>query len=102
MRPQPKPPSVASDRRADRKHQREVIASVRRDLWARETHCALCLRAFAGSEGEMHEIIPRSATRGQPPEERFNLRNCVRLHRACHQQTSRLRLHGLIKTPERG
>lgn len=49
--------------------------------------CAICLRPGRETD-EMHEVIPRSKTRGLPPEQRFNRRNCVRLHRFCHQSVT--------------
>ena len=93
----PKPPAHATVKEARKKAERAHRLAVRAEVWARDTACRLCGEPFAGPhDGEMHEIHPRSQTRGQCPELRFNLANCVRLHRQCHADTSALRLAGLL------
>lgn len=68
-----------------RKTQAEVIEAVRRDVFQLDVVCAVCYRALVSDADEMHEIIPRSKTRGLPPEQRFNVKICIRLHSGCHQ-----------------
>jgi 5-methylcytosine-specific restriction endonuclease McrA len=50
----------------------------------------------------MHEIVPRSKTRGLPPEERFNLKNCIRLSRSCHRAVTEHRKWVHVHDAERG
>jgi hypothetical protein len=38
---------------------------------------------------EMNELIPRSQTRGRPPEQRFNSRICIMLHPRVHELFTR-------------
>ena len=42
----------------------------------------------------MHEIVPRSKTRGLPPEQRFSTANCVRLSQKCHHMVTGELGHG--------
>jgi hypothetical protein len=65
-----------------------VIQQVHDYIWRTRSTCQLCRgrrrNECAGFPDEMHEEPPRSATRGLPPAERFNLLVCGRLCKACH------------------
>jgi hypothetical protein len=74
-----------------------VIQAVHDWIWLnRPDTCQLCQgRRQAECHGrpdEMHEEPSRAKTRGLPPWDRFNLRICGRLCRACHQDVTHHRL----------
>lgn len=89
--PKHEPAAVVKNREAA--HQRAVIGAVRKLVFARDPHCRACQGRRHGrfKDDEMHEIVPRSATRGLPPEERFNTANCLRLCHLCHQDVTEKR-----------
>jgi hypothetical protein len=66
----------------ERKHtvEAEVIQSVHDYIWQTRPCCQLCGGSrkdeCMGLPDQMHEDPPRSATRGRPPAERFNLIVC--------------------------
>jgi hypothetical protein len=66
-----------------RKSAAAVISEVRAAVWVLDAAC-ICGRCKPSKFDEMHELDARSKTRGRPPEDRFNVRNCVRLSRHCH------------------
>lgn len=71
-------------KKAKRRTEAEVIAEVRGQVFELDAAC-ICGKCRPSLKfDEMHEIVARSKTRGLPPEERFNVRNCVRLSRKCH------------------
>lgn len=80
-----------AEKAAKRKTQREVIALVRDEVFQQDRVCAVC-RKPGKADDEMHEIVPRSKTRGLEPEQRFNVGNCIRLHSACHRAVTEHRV----------
>lgn len=90
--------------RKERKAKRDrdeaaVIARVRARVFELDRAC-ICGRCGASSFDEMHEVVPRSKTRGLPPEQRFFVANCVRLSRACHAAVTGELGHGKRLTIE--
>lgn len=73
-----------------------VIQAVHDFIWHTRSACQLChgrrRDECAGFPDEMHEDPPRSATRGKPPWERFNIKVCGRLCKACHRDVTENRL----------
>ena len=74
-----------------RKMEREALTAaeyqyreaVRVLVWKRSRgNCGLC--GCSTMMGEMHESPSRAQTRGLPPEQRFSLAICERVHPACH------------------
>jgi hypothetical protein len=84
-----------------RKDAAVVIAEVRELVFALDGVCAVCGGAPRGTD-EMHEVRSRAQTRGLPPEERFSRRNCVRLHRACHNDVTEHRVEMAFLDPAEG
>lgn len=84
------------DRAAERAAEVAVIRAVRSYIWATRHACQAChgrRRAEChGRPDEMHEDPPRSATRGLPPEQRFNLIVCARLCYRCHRDVTEHRI----------
>lgn len=87
-----KGPTRADEKTARHAHETAVIKAVRADLWERSSVCELCgdterqsAAKYPKATHEMHEDPPRSATRGLPAEERFNLRICLRVCPGCHR-----------------
>lgn len=74
----------------------EHIKTVRDYIWRTRHTCQLCGGArfldCGGLPDEMHEDPPRSATRGRPLAERFNLIVCGRLCHACHEDVTHHRI----------
>lgn len=80
-----------------------VIAATRAQVFDRDKACRACCgsrRCFL--DDQMDEIVPRSKTRGLPPEERFNTRNCIRYCAWCHQDKTENRLRATPVEPARG
>ena len=72
-----------------------VIREVRAYIWRTRFCCQVCGGARqheCAKADEMHEHEPRSATRGRPPQERFNLVNCGRLCEKCHRDVTEHRM----------
>ena len=89
----PKGRPRADIKREARQHEVDVIRTVRALVWERDASC----RACAGARGawlpdQMHELVPRSATRKMAPERRFSLTNCCRLCALCHRDVTEKRL----------
>jgi hypothetical protein len=61
------------------------IAEIRRQVFARDKFCRICYRLSQ----DMHEIVPRSKTRGLSNEIRFSLANCIGVCRECHERITR-------------
>jgi hypothetical protein len=83
-----------------------IIREVRAEVFRLDPACicGTCLRSVSD---QMHEIIPRSKTRNQPPEVRFSTKNCVRLSPGCHAKVTGEAGHGkrltiLCEDAERG
>jgi len=68
------------------------VVQVRAEVWERSRgRCETCgdtefdtARKSLKFSHEMNELVPRSQTRGKPPEERFNTRICIRQCPLCH------------------
>ena len=82
--PKPEPRRKAKDRK--QRHEAKVKREVRAEVWALSCGlCGLCGQPMGSEDGEMHERVFRSRTRGLPPELRFNVDNCLRVHARCHR-----------------
>ena len=83
-----------------------TIVAVHDYIWATRYSCQLCRgrrkAECLGLPDEMHEDPPRSATRGLPPAERFNLVVCGRLCHACHRDVTENRLRVVFANPALG
>jgi hypothetical protein len=83
-----------------------VKIAVHEYIWSTRHTCQLCKGARArdcmGLPDEMHEDPPRSATRGKPATERFNLLVCGRLCAACHRDVTAKRLRIVFHSPDIG
>lgn len=77
--------------RREKRTKREVENAIKSETRALVFHldprCVVCF-CEPSVDDEMHEVVPRSKTRGQPPECRFNRRICCRLCRQCHQSVT--------------
>jgi len=88
---------------ADDAATRRQIRATHDRIWADRSCCQLCggTRPTRGFPDEMHEDPPRSATRGLPPCERFNVRVCGRLCKPCHTDVTEKRLRVVFHDPVR-
>lgn len=82
----PKGPSRHVRYDAKRKHRADIIRAVRVQVMQRDVACRVC---GSTRDAEMHEIVPRSLLRGQPPEEVYTTQNCIRLCAQCHGKVQR-------------
>lgn len=96
-----KPPSRAGARAEKRREHNAVVSETRALVFELDRVCAVC-GGWPRASDEMHEVIPRSQTRGQPIIMRFNRGNCVRLHRDCHRQVTEHSVELAFLDPERG
>ena len=60
-----------------------VLARVRPAVFARDRACRVCGR-LGQPDDHLHELWPRSLSRGLPPTLRFSLVNCIRVCPRCH------------------
>lgn len=98
-----KPRSRAAEKRERDAHEAAVIGEVRAQVFARDRACRACggtRRNFLPDQ--MDEMVPRSKTRGLPPEERFSTRNCIRYCALCHQDKTEHRLVAVPADPALG
>ena len=79
------------ERTAKRATENEVKAVTRALVFRLDPRCVVCLGP-PSADDEMHEVIPRSKTRGRPPEERFNRQVCCRL---CPSDHARVTANGI-------
>ena len=83
-----------------------VISAVHDWIWANRPCCQLCQGRRAGEcmglPDQMHEDPPRSATRGLPSWERFNLLVCGRLCAACHADVTAHKIQIVFLDPVAG
>lgn len=86
-----KPPSRAGARAEKRREHNAVVSETRALVFELDRVCAVC-GGWPRASDEMHEVISRSQTRGMAPEDRFNRRICVRLHRECHHAVTEHRV----------
>jgi hypothetical protein len=89
------------EKRQKRQQAREWIGVVRELVFRLDPRCVVCGGAPTAND-EMHEIVPRSKTRGLPPEQRFNRGNCVRLHGHCHREVTENRTRLTFLEPKLG
>ena len=89
----PKGRTRAQDKQTKRVHRADLIRAVRLQVMQRDTSCRVC---GSTNGAEMHELVPRSLLRGRPPEDIYNLVNCLRLCSRCHGQVTR---HELTLVP---
>jgi hypothetical protein len=98
-------PKVETAQTWSREDELVVVLLTRRAVWALHSSCQACGGARSADCGgfpdEMHEEPPRSATRGRPPAERFNLIVCGRLCKACHIDVTEHRIK-LVLSPVLG
>lgn len=87
-------PTRAAEKAAAHRHEVEVKAETRRLVWARSDRCELLcgLTEYETAatdcfptRHEQDEVVPRSATRGLPPEVRFSTANTCRACACCHR-----------------
>lgn len=97
-------PTARSEEKAERHaHEVAVIKATREKVFARDRRCRACdgrRRNFL--DDQMDEVVPRSKTRGLPPEERFNTRNCIRYCALCHQDKTEHRMRAEFVDPVLG
>lgn len=93
--------SLEDERQARRMHEADVIAAVRLQVFARDRACR-CGVCPPRRDDEMHELVPRSRTRGRPPEDRFNMRVCLRLSKEYHEAVTRHRVRIEVVNSEVG
>jgi 5-methylcytosine-specific restriction endonuclease McrA len=72
------------EQQAKRQKPSAIVKQVRGQVFALDRACICGHCPPSRQFDEMHELVPRSKTRGQPPAARFNVQNCVRLSRKCH------------------
>lgn len=96
-------PRRRTKRRRD-DHERAVIAAVWADVFRRDQACRYCGGARRNwLPDQMDEALePRSATRGRPPEERFNTWNCCRACSRCHSDKTENRIRVVAENPALG
>jgi len=85
----PKGPTRKQTSEAKRKHKADIIRAVRIQVMQRDAACRVC---GSTRDAEMHELVPRSLLRGQPPEDIYTLHNCLRLcggPKGCHGKVTR-------------
>lgn len=84
---------------------RDVVAEVRELVFRLDPQCVVCLGPAEPTDA-MNEVVPRSKTRGLPPEERFNRGNCCRVHdgplRSCHRDITENRTVLEFMDPRKG
>jgi hypothetical protein len=78
------PPRVQVTRAEDAR-EAALIAATRIEVFRLDPRCVICL-GQGSPDDELNEFPPRSQTRGQRPEARFNRRVCMRVCRDCHQR----------------
>lgn len=100
-----KGPSRKEAKVRKRTSEADVIAAVRAEVFRLDAVCVVCGKP-PGPSDAMHEILPRSKTRGMRPEERFNRRNCVRVHDGpgypCHRDLTEHRTRIAFLDPRLG
>lgn len=81
-----KGPTRKAEKASKRQHRADLIRAVRVQVMQRDLVCRVC---SSTRDAEMHEIVPRSLLRGQPPEDIYTLANCLRLCSRCHGKVTR-------------
>jgi hypothetical protein len=93
--------TIDEQKRREHEHEVAVIAAVREAVNARDGGRCRFTKA-AWPKPEMHEIKPRSATRGLPPEQRFNTRNCVMVAPEIHRRITLNQLMIVVHNQQEG
>jgi hypothetical protein len=91
--------------RAKRKDTAAVVRAVHAEVWKVRKACQLCRgnrKRECLTPDQMHEFPSRAATRGRPPEERFNVRVCGRICHACHTDITENRICVVFADPAQG
>lgn len=96
-----KGPSRDREKTDRRQTQSAVVVAVRVRVFELDPLCVVCLGVPLGTD-EMHEVVPRSRTRRMDPDDRFNRRMCVRLHRTCHRDVTEHRIEMAFLDHARG
>lgn len=85
------PNSISAEKRREKAAEERYRLKIKRKVWNRSSVCEFCADTEAqtaakspAAQHEMHETTPRSATRGLPKEQRYNLAICARVCRPCH------------------
>lgn len=86
-------------KRDKRQARAELIRRVRLQVMQRDLACRVCGRT---DRPEMHELVSRAMRRGQPPEDIFNLHNCLRLCTTCHGRVTRHEVSLLVASERLG
>lgn|SRR5678810_523747 len=76
--------SRAVEKEERKKTRAQVVTETRARVFALDKAC-ICGSCKPDATDEMHEVQSRAKLRGRPPEEIFNVENCVRLSRRCHR-----------------
>jgi hypothetical protein len=79
--------TIKQEKTEKRAGHRDVVSDVRAKVFELDRAC-ICGKCPPSDTDEMHELESRAKTRGRPPEERFSTKNCVRLSRKCHLETT--------------
>jgi 5-methylcytosine-specific restriction endonuclease McrA len=90
------------EKQAKRKRSSEVIRRVREQVFRRDARCRVCGEVEGFVRHHMHEIVYRSHTRGRPPEQRFNTKNCLRVCESCHHRLHARQVQVVFCDPELG
>jgi 5-methylcytosine-specific restriction endonuclease McrA len=90
MLPFAKPIPIRQQKVLRRAQERAWIEQVRREVFRLDPVCVVC--DVPSPSDELHEVVPRSRTRGQPPDQRFSRQLCVRLCRICHRDVTEHRV----------
>lgn len=99
--PKPEPRARIKARR-DAK-EAAIIGETHTIVFIRDSSCRACRGARnSWLSDQMHEIVPRSQTRGLDPADRFNSKNCVRVCAKCHQDITEHRLRVVPVSWRRG
>lgn len=96
--------AIAADARSARRVSLSIhIRQVHERIFQQRRTCQACSgmrwRDCCGLPDQMHEDPPRSATRGLPPEARFNEQVCARLCAQCHRDVHAKRIRLVKLTP---
>jgi hypothetical protein len=91
------------DDEAAHAHRVEVIRLNRIAVFERDWRgCRAGCGARPRESDHCHEVLSRAMMRGRPPEDVFNLVNCIRLCAACHQKITEHKIDTVIVDPVAG
>jgi hypothetical protein len=93
--------SIATTKRKKHAHKVDVIGANRVAVFLRDRGCRRC--SCGGHDHDhCHEVLSRAQLRGRPPEEIFNLHNCLRLCARCHEMITRHVFDAVYADPQAG